>query len=78
MVKYLGILAILTLGSGCCSTPSYVEIDIPARPELIPLTQEAWDRMPPEAQDTVQYNDLALKEYARKLEARIKAYNEVL
>lgn len=77
MGRFLPIFAILTLGSGCCSSPD-VAIGLPERPELIPVTPEVWERVPLEAQDTWAHNDLALKEYARRLEARIRLHDEAV
>lgn len=72
MAKFLTILATLTIFSGCCNAP-FVAPDIPPRPELIPVQQEVWERVPLEAQDIWTYNDLALKEHIRRLEARLQA-----
>ena len=77
MIGRLPILGmfVLIVGTGCCSTPISTTIDTPPRPVLIPLTQELWDQIPLEAQDTIAHNDLALKQYAKRLEARIEAHN---
>ena len=70
MAKFLSIFVIAILGSGCCHAVD-VPIGLPARPVLIDLDQQTWERLPPEAQDAWDHNDLALKEYASRLEARI-------
>lgn len=70
------ILLIIPLGMliGCaCVNP--VEIPLPSRPDLQPVTQELWDTVPKEAQEIWTANDLALKKYITKLEARIKINN---
>jgi len=64
------------LSTGCASCPPSTEIGTPPRPTLIAVPDELWDRVPLEAQDIWSSNDLALKEYARRLEARISAYDE--
>jgi len=35
-----------------------------------------WERMSPDLQDTIQHNDIALKKWGRKLEARITLHDE--
>lgn len=78
MGRFLTICAIAIAGSGCCHTPVDPTIGLPPRPVLIDVDQALWERLPPEAQDTWTHNDLALKEYARKLESRIKLHDEAL
>ena len=72
MVRVLLISLLLT---GCCTRPVNIPIDLPPRPVLIDWPQELIDRTPLEAVDTASHNDLQLKEYARRLEARIRAHN---
>lgn len=73
--KYLTILATLIIFSGCTSTP-HVNIGLPDRPVLVPITQLQWERMSPDTQDTIQHNDLALKAWGKKLEGRIRLHDE--
>lgn len=72
------ILASILALSGCASCPIPVTIDLPPRPTLIPVSQEMWNRVPLEAQDIWSENDLALKKYAARLEARVAAHNEAV
>lgn len=72
-ISYPLLLFIIT---GCC-TP-HTPIDLPPRPVLIDWPQEVLDRTPLEAQDIASHNDLAVKEYARKLEERIRLHNEAM
>ena len=78
MGKFLAILAIATIGSGCATAPVDYPIGIPPRPQLINVPQEVWDRVPIEAQDIWSHNDLALKKYARELEGKIKIHDDSL
>lgn len=75
MVKYLAIFAILTIGSGCCSTPAHSPITLPPRPILEPIEQELWIEIPEHTKRIITSNDLALKEYAARLESRIRIHN---
>lgn len=77
MAKIAVLASILAL-SGCASCPIPVTIDLPPRPSLIPVSQELWNRVPLEAQDIWSENDLALKKYAARLEARVAAHNEAV
>ena len=74
--RFLIILAILILSS-CASTPD-VKIGLPDRPVLIPITQLQWEQLSPDMQDTIQHNDLSLKAWGKKLEARIKLHDDSL
>lgn len=76
MAKCLSILATLTISS-CCSAVD-TKIGTPARPDLIPITQEQWERTPEDVQDIVSTNDLALKQHIRILESRIAIHDEHL
>lgn len=71
MVRVLTLgIVVLILGTGCATCPS-TKIDTPERPNLIAVTPELWEQVPLEAQDIFTYNDLALKAYAKQLEARL-------
>ena len=72
-------LATLILGSlaGCCTAPD-VAIGLPPRPQLEPLEAELQAEIPPHTLRIIAENDLALKAYAKRLEARIKAHDEAL
>lgn len=67
-----------TIGSGCCSQLPEAPITLPPRPVLTPLTLEQQQSIPEDALAVVIERDLALKAYARKLEARIIAHDETL
>jgi hypothetical protein len=73
--KYLAILVIPIIFSGCAATPE-ATIGLPARPNLIPISQFQWETISPDVQDTIQHNDLALKAWGRKLEGRITLHDE--
>jgi hypothetical protein len=64
--------------AGCAHCPVDTPIGLPERPDLIPVTPEVWSTVGPEAQDTWTLNDLALKQYARQLEERIRLHDERL
>lgn len=70
-IPKLGML-ILILGmlSGCCSYAVKNDAPCPERPKLTAIPQDLQLRMPPDALWIVGQNQLALKEYAKKLEAR--------
>lgn len=79
MEKFPSILVILTIGiSGCCANPIASTIDLPPRPELLPMTQQQWESIPPDVGDIVDYNTLELKTYAKRLESRIRIHNETV
>ena len=66
-----GILAlVLLLLSGCCSYAVKNDAPCPERPELIPVPVDLQIQMPPDAVWIVAENQLAMKEYAKKLEVR--------
>ena len=67
----LASFLILTTGS-CSKTVVEPSVPCPSRPVLTPLSIELQIEMPPEAVLIVGQNQLALKEYAKKLEARLK------
>lgn len=75
MIKLTATLLLFSLMLGCASTP-HVEIGLPDRPVLLPISQMQWERMTPDLQDTIQHNDIALKKWGRKLEARIRLHDE--
>ena len=66
---------ILIIGiSGCCSVP--VQIDIPPRPELIPIEAELQEATPPIVLERMAINMDLLKTHIKKLEKRIELANE--
>lgn len=77
-VLRLILVTILITGSGCCSIDPDPPITLPARPVLIPLTDEEQREIPADTLRKLAENDLALKQYAKKLEARITAHDEAL
>lgn len=78
MGRFLIICLSLTIFEGCSSCPTEPPIGLPTRPNLISINQILYDQIPPEAQDTIKYNDLSLKEYVRKLEGRIELHDKSL
>jgi len=76
MARFLAILAILTIISGCATCPDYVPIGSEPRPIFRGLTQEQWDDIPVGAQEIINYNNLAAQKYIRDTEARARAYDE--
>ena len=76
MARFLAILAILTIISGCATCPDYAPIGSEPRPDFRGLTQEQWNSIPVGAQEIITYNDLAAKQYIRDTEARARAYDE--
>lgn len=77
MGKCLALCLILIISSGC-ATPIYTTIDLPPRPNLVPVTLTEFGSCGPDAQDKWVSNDLLLKQYILKLEARIEAYNDTV
>ena len=59
----------LTLGS-CTSIEVKPDLPCPLRPVLTPIPEDLQMRMPEDAIWIVAQNQLAMKEYAKKLEAR--------
>ena len=74
MIKLTSTLLLCTLMLGCATTP-HANIGLPERPTLLPISQMEWERMSEKMQDTIQFNDIALKKYARRLESRIELHD---
>lgn len=74
MAKYLTACLILISFSGC-STVDH-RIGLPERPDLVPVNQSLWSKVPPEAQDIWYVNDRSLKRYIRSLEERILLHDK--
>ena len=53
-----------------CTTIRVSDVPCPDRPDLLPMPVDLQIRMPPDAVFIVAENQLALKEYAKKLEVR--------
>jgi hypothetical protein len=77
-LRRIGVLISAFALLGCAANPIEPPIGLPAQPNLIPINQFQWDQVPPELQDIWLTNDLELKKWGRKLEARIKAHDESL
>lgn len=75
--RKLSVVGVLIL-SGCASCPPHVAIGLPDRPHLEPLEAELQREIPPHALQIISENDIKLKEYALKLESRIRIHNESL
>ena len=68
---FFPLILVLPLFAVSCATVT-VEPDLPCptRPELLPIPVDLQIQMPPDAVWIVAENQLALKAYAKKLEAR--------
>ena len=64
------LLCILLLLGGCCTEPAIVKLPCPPRPVLQSITQEEQLSISPEVLEKIAANQIALKSYAKKLEAR--------
>ena len=64
------ILPLFLLLSGCCTTTVEPTVDCPPRPDLLPVPEDIQLRMGEDGVFIVAENQLRLKEYAKKLEAR--------
>lgn len=72
------ILATLMIGSGCATVPPEPPLCLPERPVLVEITVDEQRSVERDLLWKFTVNDLALKEYARLLEERIKAHDEAL
>ena len=63
---------ILTIGSGCERFVIQSDIECPARPLLEPITPAEQQLIAPETLGKIANNQIKLKSYAKKLEARAK------
>lgn len=69
---------LLILLAGCCHAPVDHAIGLPPRPHLEPLEAELQADIPAHALKIIAGNDSALKEYAKRLESRIRLHDERL
>lgn len=69
------ILTILTIGSGCSSTPAIAPLCIPERPHLESIKVEQLRVLDVELKHIINANDLKLKSHIKLLEELIKAQN---
>lgn len=77
-MKNLIILSILTIGSGCVSTPTFAPLCPPDRPHLESISIEEIRAAEPTLIRIVARNDLKLKAHIKLLEELIQAHNEQL
>ncbi len=70
----LGFCVLLLSGCATIDTP----IGLPLRPDLIPLTVEMQQEIPPDVLDIIAVNDLMLKNHIKRLEGRILLHDESL
>jgi hypothetical protein len=68
------LLAFLLCGCATIDVP----IGIPPRPDLIPLSAELQEQIPPDILDIIAVNDLALKNHIKRLENRIRLHDDSL
>jgi len=66
------------IGSGCATVPPEPPLCLPERPVLVEITVDEQRSVERDLLWKFTVNDLALKEYARLLEERIKAHDEAL
>lgn len=71
------ILALIAL-SGCCSLPEPAPLPMPERILVLDWTQLEWDRIPPDIQDKIDFNEETFKEMIVDREAVIRGHNEAL
>ena len=76
MVKFLTISAIAIISSGCCSVPPHVPFECPERTILSEYPDELWLSLPEAAQQSINADDLAIKEYILACESRAEIHNE--
>lgn len=76
MAKFLTISAIAIIFSGCCSVPPHVPFECPERPEFANYNAELWHSIPVDAQQRINADDLAMKEYILACEAAAEIHNE--
>lgn len=76
MVKYLTLFAIVTISSGCVSTPEHVPFECPERFEFKNYSDELWLSLPEEAQRNIIDDDIAMKGYIRECERRAEIHNK--
>jgi hypothetical protein len=62
--------------SGCATID--VPIGIPPRPDLIPLSAELQEQIPPDILDIIAVNDASLKNHIKRLESRIRLHDDSL
>ena len=60
----------LTIGSACTTIEVAAPLPCPERPVLLPLTEDMQLQMPEDAVLIIAENQLKLKAYAKKMEAR--------
>lgn len=76
MAKFLTISAIAITFSGCCSVPPHVPFECPERFEFATYSDELWLSLPEEAQQNINADDLAMKEYILACEAAAEIHND--
>jgi hypothetical protein len=76
--KFLTVCAITIATSGCCTAPPYMTLPIPKRLQVLDWTQEEWNRLPPDAQDKIDYNAEQFKRMIVEREAVIRGHNDGL
>ena len=74
MAGCLLIFVIVMSGNGCGSTP-HALLKAPPRPIFYPYDDFLWNQIPKQAQDAISSDDLACKQYVKRVEARITIHN---
>ena len=75
-MKVLIALAILTISSGCVSTPLIEPLCLPDRPVLVPITVEEQIEINPHTLLKVAVNDAELKAWVRTAEEIANVHNK--
>lgn len=76
MVKFPTTFAIAIISSGCCTVPPHVPFECPDRFEFAEYSDDLWHSIPEAAQQNINADDLAMKQYIRQCEARQEIHNE--
>lgn len=72
------LVLIAITGSGCCTIDPEPPITLPVKPTLNEYSDAEWLAIPDSTQRKLVEDDIALKEYANKLRARIQIHDEAL
>ena len=75
LAKCLTISGIAIGISACCSAPPPA-FEPPPRPVFYEYSELLWQQIPPEAQDAISLDDLACKQYIRRVEARARIHGD--
>ena len=75
-MKTTAFSLVIILISGCCSSPPpHIPIELPHRPVLGEYSDSLWFQLPQEAREIIVGDDLATKQYIRRVEERVRIHN---